>query len=80
MAEWIDNEEGPCCTCTPYGCPPTIVKRMANGRYLLVCFFHTPEAGVTWDLPPEKPSDWPWPIERCIQEWSRKGDEASDEA
>jgi hypothetical protein len=52
---WRENEEGPDCAC---GCP-RVVKIMPNGRAILLCLFHTGEAGAYTPLPAERPEGWP---------------------
>lgn len=52
---WRDNEDGPDCECGW----PRVVKRLPDGRFVLMCFGHTGEAGQVWALPPEKPDGWP---------------------
>lgn len=62
---WTENEDGPECSCGN----PTVVKFSHDtGRAFLLCLFHTPEAGCWFQLPVERPDDWPWPIEQVIAE------------
>lgn len=52
---WVDNEEGPICSCGF----ETVVKKDAEGTFMLLCFFHTPQAGALFKLPQEAPDGWP---------------------
>ncbi len=57
---WTDNEDGPDCQCGN----PTVVKLMPDGKPVLMCLFHTGEAGAIFPLPSERPETWPgrpWP-------------------
>jgi len=51
---WTENEDGPDCACGN----PTVVKIMPDGKPVLVCFFHTSEAGMVTPLPAERPAGW----------------------
>jgi len=51
---WVNNEDGPDCTCGD----PTVVKTVATGGAVLICLFHTNEAGVSYRLPDEAPDNW----------------------
>lgn len=51
---WTENEPGPDCSCGN----PTVVKATPDGNFVLLCFFHTAEAGAVTVLPPERPPDW----------------------
>lgn len=55
MTAWVDNEEGPTCVCGG----PTMVKVNDLNAPVLLCLFHTADAGVVWSLPGERPADWP---------------------
>lgn len=52
---YTENEEGPACSCGG----PTIVKKLPDGTPVLMCFFHTRDAGLATPLPPERPPGWP---------------------
>lgn len=57
MTDWTNNEDGPDCACGN----PTVVK-LTNDGPLLLCLFHTDKAGASFELPRERPDDWPnWP-------------------
>lgn len=62
--EWTDNEEGPMCICNT----PTRVKRTGDPDHpwALLCLFHTKEAGMFFELPPEKPEGWPNNVQALI--------------
>lgn len=56
MSEWIKSEMGPECYCGN----PTIVHVAEDGRAMLMCFFHTYEAGASFALPKGgRPDGWP---------------------
>ena len=55
MSGWTENEDGPDCACGN----PTVVKIMPGGQVVLMCLFHTREAGAFTYLPPDKPEGWP---------------------
>jgi hypothetical protein len=48
---WRENEDGPDCACGE----PTVVKLLPDGTAVLLCFFHTGEAGAYTRLPAERP-------------------------
>jgi hypothetical protein len=52
---WRENEDSPDCACGE----PTVVKILPDGRAILLCFFHTGEAGAYTVLPAERPAGWP---------------------
>ena len=52
---WRENEDGPDCACGE----PTVVKLLPDGTPVLMCFFHTAEAGAITRLPAERPDGWP---------------------
>lgn len=51
MTAWADNEQGPACVCGEL----TTVKILPDGHAILMCLFHTKEAGAVMRLPAEKP-------------------------
>jgi hypothetical protein len=54
---WENNEDGPTCSC---GGPTTVkITEDGSGEVLLLCLFHTYEAGAMWRLPAERPVNWP---------------------
>ena len=55
MSAWTENEDGPDCRCGG----PAVVKRLPAGGWVLMCFAHTPEAGLIMNLPPQRPGGWP---------------------
>jgi hypothetical protein len=55
MTGWAENEDGPACVCGEL----TVVKILPTGQPVLMCLFHTGEAGALTRLPPDKPA--------CIQ-------------
>lgn len=55
MTGWTENEDGPDCECGS----SRIVKITPNGNAVLMCLFHTGEAGAVTGLPAEKPDGWP---------------------
>ena len=57
MSAWVNNDEGPECFCGN----PTVVKTDFKKYAVLLCLFHTREAGSIFALPPEKPDWWPNP-------------------
>jgi len=67
---WTDNEAGPWCKHCNCRTPadvicdedhgwPTVVKRMPNGSFALMCLGHRGDAGLILPLPAEKPENWP---------------------
>lgn len=52
---WRENEDGPDCACGEQ----TVVKILPDGQAILLCFFHTGEAGMYTPLPDERPEEWP---------------------
>jgi hypothetical protein len=51
---WQENETGPDCSCGN----PTVVKLLPNSVPVLMCLFHSGEAGLMTRLPAERPADW----------------------
>jgi hypothetical protein len=51
MTTWTENEDGPACACGEL----TVVKILPGGQPVLMCLFHTREAGAVTRLPPDKP-------------------------
>lgn len=65
---WQNNEDGPTCFCGN----PTVVKEAGNGRFVLLCLFHTAEEGSWFVLPAERPETWEqWTIEDVADAWAR---------
>lgn len=40
--------------------------KSVGSKAVLMCLFHTGDAGCYFRLPEERPDDWPWSIERVI--------------
>lgn len=55
MTQWVNNESGPDCHCGN----PTLVKVNSMGGAILLCLFHTSAEDVYWQLPEQRPDDWP---------------------
>jgi hypothetical protein len=55
VTAWAENEDGPDCACGN----PTVVKITPGGQPVLMCLFHTAEAGLITVLPLERPGGWP---------------------
>jgi hypothetical protein len=55
MGEWTGKEKGPDCFC---GCP-TWVEPVGSGPPILICIFHSKEAGASFPLPADRPDNWP---------------------
>jgi hypothetical protein len=51
MTAWTENEDGPACSCGEL----TVVKILPDGQPVLLCFFHTREAGAVTPLPETRP-------------------------
>jgi hypothetical protein len=61
MRTWVNNEDGPLCSCGS----GMVVKTTDSGRAGALCFAHSREAGAWIELPEEVPADWmPWTDEK----------------
>jgi hypothetical protein len=51
VSAWTANESGPACSCGEL----TVVKILPDGQPVLLCLFHTREAGAVTRLPADRP-------------------------
>jgi hypothetical protein len=51
---WVSNEPGPDCSCGN----ATVVKQTPDGGFVLLCLFHTADAGLITALPDHRPDNW----------------------
>ena len=58
---WRENEDGPECPCGN----PAVVKLLPDGSAVLLCLFHTAEAGAITRLPAARP-------EQGLDAWLRE--------
>ena len=81
MSDWV-KEKGPRCYC---GCP-TWVEPDLGGGAVLICIFHTKEAGASFPLPSARPDNWPNLSDEemiaCMDQGAREADarEAEEDA
>jgi len=68
MSPWTDREKGPECYCGG----GTFVS-CGKHAPILICIFHTWEAGASFCLPKERPEKWPNLTHEEMQELTERG-------